>query len=160
MKKFLVVVLALMLTISVACADSFRVFDSADLFTPEEEEAMEAAILDYRYSTRTDFCVLTTDDFLGYADSYTFAESFYVRMDIGIGTAKDGFLVYIDMNNRTPAIVTWGLTYKVIPNDELNAIFDAMHPYLVSGDYAQGIMCAMEAAQTKSDAYWSALIEP
>ena len=53
MKKIIVAVLVLMLTISTALAESFRVYDNAGLFTPEEENMLEAAILDYRWHTKT-----------------------------------------------------------------------------------------------------------
>ena len=160
MKKLFGFLMAFTLTISIACAEPFRVFDSADLFSPEEESALETAILDYRRSTRTDFCILTTDDYLAFDDSWEFAWTFYTRAGIGVGSGKLGALLYIDMNQRVPAIYTYLGTDAFLSDDDVSAIFDLIHPDLASGNYASAAQKALQYAQSASDAYWSRLLEP
>ena len=160
MKKLFFVFMAFLLTISIASAEPFRVFDSADLFSPEEEAALEEAILEYRLSTRTDFCILTTDDYLAYDDSWEFAWTFYNRAGIGVGAGKLGALLYIDMHQRVPAIYTYLGTDAFLSDNDVSAIFDLIHPDLVAVEYAAAAQKALQYAQNACDAYWSALIEP
>ena len=160
MKRITAFFLFLILTISVSCAEPFRVFDSADLFTPEEEAALEAAILNYRYNTRTDFCILTTDDFLGYTDDVEFAFQFFTRLGIGIGTPKNGAILYIDMYNRIPSFYRQLYRDNFISDEAVLSILDEIHPSLVYGDYAQAALLAVKLSQEHHDAYWSALLEP
>lgn len=157
MKRLLILLLCFMLPLS-AFAEPFRVYDNADLFTAEEENALENAIKEYRWETKTDFAILTTDDFLGENNQLVIASEFYDAMNFGIAQNKDGMIFYIDMRMRTPAISTCGSVIKLMTDEKLNRIFDAVTPLLSEGKYAEAMITAIQEATKTHEEYWKKYI--
>ena len=158
MKKIFVFVLCLMIPIC-SIAETVRVYDNAGLFTQEEKDALEQAIRDYRHTTKTDFAILTTDDYLGENITQTIADNFYDSLGFGIGKNHDGMLFYIDMYNRVPCISTCGFAITLFPNESLNRLFDAAHVFLVEGKYAEATQAVIDTALAMHDEYWSQYID-
>lgn len=157
MKKLLVLLLCCFVPI-VSLADSFRVYDNADLFTPEEEVALENAIKEYRWETKTDFAILTTDDFLGTDNQLIIANGFYDAMGFGITMNKDGMLFYIDMNTRTHAISTCGSVMTLMSSNRLDEMFDTVTPLLSDGEYSRAMHAAIQKALDIYTEYWQTYI--
>lgn len=140
MKKLLSTVICLVLILSTLCiaasAEGTRVFDYADLFTTEEEAALETQISSFVSETGMDFVVLTSDD-VGSKESIEFADDFYDENGFGTGDDMSGILFFIDMDNRVPTISTCGAMIPIISDDRLNNLLDYTAYYnLVEADYA------------------------
>lgn len=155
MKRILVLLLCLCVAFP-ACADPQRVFDNAGLFTADEVERLESLILEFQKQTKTDFAVLTTDDFLGNVTDeqiWQFANDFYDKMSLGYAPSSSGVLYYIDMYNCAPCISTCGL-YTLILQDCLSDVFDAASPYLIRGQWMDAVEHTMDCIKTSFYAYW------
>lgn len=157
MKKLLVLLLCLFFPFS-AFAEPFRVYDNAELFTAEEEVTLENAIKEYRWETKTDFAILTTDDFLGENNQLTIASYFYDAMDFGITQNKDGMIFYIDMKMRAPAISTCGSVVKLVTEENLDRMFDVALPLLSEGKYAEAMQAVILEAREIHNEYWKIFI--
>lgn len=137
-----------------ANADTTRVYDNAKCFSADEIQALEDRIHEFRVRTKTDFCILTTDDFLG-NDPVAIAEIFYDSMELGIGPTKNGLVIYIDLCNRIPAICTTGEMVHIMSGDKLDKVFDSMHTFLTAGEYAMAMIVAMEQVDSTLEDYWA-----
>lgn len=157
MKRLLILLLCFMLPFS-AFAEPFRVYDNADLFTAEEEITLENAIKKYRWETKTDFAILTTDDFLGENNQLVIAGEFYGAMGFGVAENKDGMLFYIDMKMRAPAISTCGSVIRLMTDKKLDRVFDAVAPLLAEGKYAEAMLTAIQEATKIHEEYWKKYI--
>ena len=85
MKKFVSLILFLLFLFSSAFAESWRIFDNANLFSKDEIEELENKILSFQKDTNIDFVVLTTDDYLGLNNQQFIAETFYDSGSFGFG---------------------------------------------------------------------------
>lgn len=157
MKKIIVFLLCLLLPVF-SFAETVRVYDSAGIFTQQEKEALEDAIREYRHTTKTDFAILTTDDYLGENMTKTIADNFYDSLGIGIGNYHDGMIFYIDMYNRAPCISTCGFAVTLFPDESINRLFDASHDLLSQGQYAAAMQAVIDTALAMHDEYWSQYI--
>lgn len=157
MKKLLVLLLCLILPFS-AFAEPFRVYDNASLFTPEEEVALENAIKEYRWETKTDFAILTTDDFLGESNQLVIASEFYKAMGFGITQDKDGMIFYIDMRMRAPVISTRGSVARLMTDEKLDRVFNSVTLLLSEGKYAEAMLTAIQMATEMHTEYWEKYI--
>lgn len=157
MKRLLILLLCFMLPFS-AFAEPFRVYDNAELFTAEEEITLENAIKEYRWETKTDFAILTTDDFLGENNQLVIASEFYDAMNFGIAQNKDGLIFYIDMKMRAPAISTCGSVIRLMTDEKLDRVFDAVTPLLSEGKYAEAMLTAIQEATKIHEEYWKKYI--
>lgn len=157
MKKVIVLLLCLLLPVC-AISETVRVYDNAGLFTQEEKDALEQSIREYRHTTKTDFAILTTDDYLGENITQIIADNFYDSLGLGIGKNHDGMIFYIDMYNRLPCFSTCGFAITLLPNESLNRLFDAAHGFLVEGKYAEATQAVIDTALVMYDEYWSQYI--
>lgn len=157
MKKFCCFLLAFLLFFSCAHAERFRVFDSANLFTDEEEAVLENRILDFRKENKIDFAVLTTDDFIASNQQATVATLFYQSMNFGVGKDKDGAVFYIDMDKELGFVLPQG---NLLVNDVITEIEDVhfitgeCNPYFAQKQFAKGVLHGIEMVQTMIDEYW------
>jgi len=114
---------------------STRVFDYAGLMSDGEITELEALISGMRSAYNMDFVVLTSNDALT-GQSMAYADDFYDYNGFGVGAEWDGFLFFIDMNNRVPTISTCGLMIRYVTDARLNALLDTSYNYLAKGQYA------------------------
>lgn len=143
MKRLCALLIVICLSFStVACAEPWRVFDSAGLFTEEDIIAIEEAIFQFQRSTNFDFAVLTTDDFLG-GNTKVIGDYFYDVMNFGFGSQASGILFYIDMNQRVPCVTTMGEMIFVFDH-KLDSAFDVCVPYLQAGAYKDAVLKMIE----------------
>lgn len=112
-----------------------RVFDYAGLMSESEIAGLEEMISGLRSAYNMDFVVLTSNDAPA-GESMAYADDFYDYNGFGTGAEWDGFLYFIDMNNRVPTISTCGLMIRYVTDDRLNALLDTSYNYLAEGQYA------------------------
>ena len=137
-----------------ANADTTRVYDNAKCFSAEEITALEEKIHEFRLRTKTDFCILITDDFLG-NDPLAIAGIFYDSMGLGIGPNQGGIVLYIDLYNRIPAISTCGEMVLILSGDKLDSVFDSMYTFLADGEYSVAMIAAIEQVDSILADYWA-----
>lgn len=157
MKKTLILLLCLFLTIP-ALANAQRVYDNAGLFTDEEVQQLEEMIEQFRQRTRTDFAVLTTDDFLGNVEDsqiMQLANDFYDKMGFGLGPDSSGALYYLDMYNCAPCISTCGACITILKGPALDGIFDAAWPSLSKGQWFDAAEKTLQAIEAVLNDYWA-----
>lgn len=143
MKKLIIIIIAVLLMmvpvlpVSAQTLDdgSRRVFDDAGLMSESEISELEEIISGLRNAYNMDFVVLTSDDAPA-GQSTAFADDFYDYNGFGSGAEWDGFLFFIDMNNRVPTISTCGLMIRYVTDPRLNALLDTAYEYLVQEQYA------------------------
>ncbi|MDO5112572.1 MAG: TPM domain-containing protein [Clostridia bacterium] len=138
----LVAVLFLGLLCSVALAQTY-VFDDAGLLTEAECADLEAEIDGLRTHYQTDFAVVTTADAEG-KSSELFCADYFESKGLGQGSAEDGILLCIDMDNRKVCLVTHGGMIQVIDDDRKESIYDAMYEYVVDGEYAMAFSAGLQ----------------
>lgn len=140
----LVLLLALILIPCNAFAQGNRVFDYADLFSAEEESALNSTI-ESAQRTGYDFVVLTSDDVNG-KTSLAYADDFYDENGFGTGEDYSGLLYFIDMDNRVPTISTCGEMIDIITDSRLETLLDLAYDHLVDGEYAASAEAVIEKA--------------
>ena len=74
-----------------------RVFDYAGLFSAEQTETLDAAIVDFQENTGYDFAILTTYEDLGSPDYQQLCDTFYVDQSLGLGMNQTAILCYLDL---------------------------------------------------------------
>lgn len=112
-----------------------RVFDYAELMNKEEIARLEAVISDLRAAYNMDFVILTSYD-AQEDESLAYADDFYDYNGFGAGSEWDGFLFFIDMNNRVPTISTCGLMIRHVTDSRLQILLDTAYDYLAQGNFA------------------------
>jgi len=143
MKRLYLIIIAVLITAALALPasaetlgeDSARVFDYADLMSESEISELEALISGMRSAYNMDFVVLTSNDAVT-GESMAYADDFYDYNGFGIGSEWDGFLFFIDMNNRVPTISTCGLMIRYVTDARLNALLDTSYNYLAEDQFA------------------------
>lgn len=157
MKKVFCLIALLIFLIGFACAEPFRVYDSADLFTDQEEQQIENRILEFRKENKIDFAVLTTDDFIAKDQQAYIAGLFYDSLDIGIGKDKDGAVFYIDMDKMLGFILPEGnflINDVMLQVEDVKYITGECNPYFSEQQFAQGVLQGIDLLQTMIDEYW------
>lgn len=115
-----------------------RVYDNAILMSDSETQELETLIADMRSRHGMDFVVLTSYD-AQTDESLSYADDFYDYNGFGTGAEADGFLFFIDMNNRVPTISTCGLMIRYVTDSRLDALLDTAYNYLADGLYCDAV---------------------
>ncbi len=125
-----------------------RIVDFADVFSPEEEAAIQARIDWFCEKYSTDFVVVTdvTTYELG-ADDYSFY--FYKNNGYGVEPRYSGNILFISFEpgNRTwwsQAFGEYEYLFGGSNYNNVNVVDDAIEPYMHSGDYADGVIAYIE----------------
>ncbi len=118
-------------------ADAPRVVDDADLFTPDEEVALNNMISGFQTEHNADFVVVTVNDTDG-KSHMDFADDYFDYNGYGLGDNYDGLLFLICMNpdHRGYYLSTCGDTIFWYNDATVDRILDNAYDYLVDGDYA------------------------
>lgn len=133
---FLLIAAALSLPIAASPGEGgSRVFDYAGLMYDDDIARLEALISNLRAAYDMDFVVLTSYD-APEGESLAYADDFYDYNGFGTGSEGDGFLFFIDMNNRVPTISTCGLMIRYVTDYRLGVLLDTAYEYLAEGAFA------------------------
>lgn len=119
-----------------------RVYDYADLFSYEEEEALQKRAEQIIEQWDMDMIFLTTEDTEGLEAKY-YAAEFFTDHDFGIGEDADGIIMIVDMGERDAQIVTHGKAIDIFTDYYIDKIWNEMAGDLSDGAYftAMNTLC-------------------
>lgn len=129
MKKLLLTLLLLLLSINVLSGDTKYFYDNAYLLTDEQRETVEnnLSIVSSQYGI--DVVLLTVDSIN--TDIEVYADDFYDNN----GFKDDGIIFVLVMDSRQWYVSTSGICINKIDDQEIDYIADDMIYYLSNGDY-------------------------
>lgn len=113
-----------------------KVHDSADLFSQEEETALQKAAEALSRKLKMDMVIVTVNDTKG-KKAQTYADDFYDYNGFGIGEKKDGALLLIDMDNREIYISTCGSAISYLTDARIEKILDKLYLLITDKQYAK-----------------------
>ncbi|MBR4760548.1 MAG: TPM domain-containing protein [Lachnospiraceae bacterium] len=122
-------------------AEAARVVDRADLFTDEQEKAMEEQIKELRKELSRDIVIYTDTTSYGFGREIVAAD-FYDFNGYGWGDEYEGICMFIcmDPNNRGWFSSCFGPDTKAkYTEDAANEIDDALYEYMAAGNYYDGV---------------------
>jgi len=112
MKKLLVLfALLLLFTLPASAAQSFYVYDEADLLTDMEEEELSAMAEKLSLHYECGIHIAAVDTYYTYSDAHgisAYAEDFYNHHLLGYGTEQNGILLLLSMEEREYDICVYG----------------------------------------------------
>ena len=120
--------------------DAPRVVDDADLFTDEQEAAFAETLAELREKFGSDF-VLFTDMSTHGLSRAVYAADFYTFNGYGVGDDFNGMVLFICMEpgNRGWWTAATGDCRRLITEQNINQIDDRLEPYMLRGNYAEGV---------------------
>ncbi len=122
--------------------------DFAQIFSPEEQQALEQKLLAYNDSTSTQIYVVTVSDLQGY-DSSDFAFRLGEKWGIGQKSKDNGAVILIKpktADSRGQAFIATGYGLEARINDAYagRIVRNQMIPYFVDEDYFGGVNAAVD----------------
>lgn len=118
-----------------AKASSSRVYDNAELFSPEEIEALSETIEELQDKTQMDYAIVTTEDTNG-KSTRTYADDFYESEGFGVGEDHSGMLYLIDLDNQEIYISTEGQMLRYLTDERIESLLDDAFTHAAEEDYA------------------------
>ena len=138
MKKFLALLLLLLLCVTPALADQSRVIDGADILSASDESTLEQAITLVRETYRFDVVLLTKTTIDGREARY-YAADYYDYNGFGYNDTHDGIILLLvvgaEAGNRDYTIVMTGRGETIFDDDAVYAIEDDILPALRSSNF-------------------------
>lgn len=142
MKKFLALLLLLLLCVSPALATGNRVIDDADVLTAADEASLEEAIALIGQQYSFDVVLLTKTSIDGKVPRY-YAADYYDYGGYGYGDKHDGIILLLvtgaGVGDRDYTIVNTGRGEKVFDDDAMYKIEDDILPYLRASNYSAAL---------------------
>lgn len=137
MKKLLILLLCLLLCLCGSVqAESTRVIDDADLFTPQDEAELLEMIGDFQRETGMDFVIYTSRK--AHSESQaSIADDLYDQGGYGLDEDFSGVLYFIDMYERIPYLSTTGAMIDYMTDERIEAAHDSSYRSLADGRYAE-----------------------
>lgn len=124
-----------------------RLVDDADIFTDAEEAELTAKLNSLRSNhPDSDFVVFTDTSSHG-LNHDVYAADFYVYNGYGVGSDFNGVILFICMEEGNRGWQTWGTgkCEKLFRKDDnIDHLNSTISPYLVRGDYAQGVSAYLD----------------
>ena len=119
-----------------------KVYDYADLYSEEEEEALQSRAEEIISQWNMDLVFLTTETTEDLEANY-YAAEFYSQNGFGIGEDSTGIIMIVDMGERVGQIVTSGKAIDIFTDYYIERIWNQMAEYLSNGDYygAMTVLC-------------------
>ncbi len=136
----LIALLALGMLMPSAIAEGERVFDSGNLFSPDEEAAIAEAIKDFQDETAMDFVICTSSVSLGDISPQQISDMFYLLGCFGFGEELDGGLYYINMHDRNHYITTSGRLIDYMTDSRLDSAIRSCGKLLAGGGTADAAL--------------------
>lgn len=126
--------LVLALGLSAAVAEQPRILDRADLFTNDEEDQLNALILQFQQDTGMDFVIATVAE--AHAGTpQQLADDLYDDGGYGLDDAHSGILYLIDMSVRKPHLSTTGEMIRYMNDARINNAHEYCWDQLHDGEY-------------------------
>jgi uncharacterized membrane protein YgcG len=127
-----------------------RVVDDADIFSDADEAIMEARLAELRRELDRDIVVFTDNSTHGLSRA-VYAADFYDFNGYGIGEEREGFCLFICMEEGNRGFWTCGTgsDSKSLQTETVaNALDDVLYEYMASGEYAEGVKNWIENIRT------------
>ncbi|MDR1701824.1 MAG: TPM domain-containing protein [Sporomusaceae bacterium] len=157
MKKiwfFLIVsVFSLLLTLPVLATPAAYVVDDAGLLQESEKAGLEKEIKKVRDKFNFDLVIVTLKDTQTSKTPLVFAADYYMDNGYGVGPARDGLILLLDMKGRDWAIVGTGQGQKVFTDWGTSDIGKRILPNLSKGEYGQAFGKFIELSAVFLQAY-------
>ncbi|MBO5500626.1 MAG: TPM domain-containing protein, partial [Clostridia bacterium] len=127
-------------TLPDASADTSRIRDDADLFTPMQEQEIAERIAEFQKDTGMDFVVMTSKKPHEGLSAQQLADDFYDYGGYGLDEENSGVAYYIDMYERYHYISTTGKMIDYMTDQRIDSAINNNTRYLSGGQYAQAAL--------------------
>ncbi len=127
-----------------------RVVDNADIFTPEEEAAIEARAWEIIERTGKDVVVFTDTSSYG-LEQNVYCADFYDFNGYGFGPEREGLclLFCMDPNDRGfMTVATGSETRALFTQSSSNSMDGLLYDYAVSARYGEGVLSWMDTVES------------
>lgn len=133
-----------------------RLTDKADLFSRAEELEIISKLAEMKTNLHMDFVVVTDNStYGGFYDTETddflmdYSKEFYDMNGYGVGDNYSGAILFIYKDPRPGYSGWWGAgtgdAEKFFTRENVNHLDDEMEPYMVDGDYANGVLAYLDS---------------
>lgn len=119
-----------------------RLFDQAELFSPEENKKIENEIDALRKKINIDIVIQTTNNTQD-TETKMYAADFYDYGGFGVGETHDGIEFIINMDQRDFYLVTTGNMIATFSDRRIQKIVDLVTPAMVEEDYPAAIQTVL-----------------
>lgn len=121
--------------LSTPCVDDMdKVYDFADLLTPDEENILYQKVIDYIDKTNYDLVLVTTLD-NPKTSAREYADDFFDYNYFGKNETYDGVVILIDLDTRELYVSTSGYAIKMYNNIKIDNILDSGYEYITEEKY-------------------------
>lgn len=117
---------------------SEKIYDYADLFSDEEEEALYKAVSKYIKKTNFDLAIVTINE-NNKSSARVYADDFYDYNEFGIDNEQSGVLFLIDMDTREFYQANTGKAMDIYTDNGREYVFDNIEDYIKNKEYYNGI---------------------
>ena len=145
MKKFAAFLLLIVLSLTVALADT-QVQDDAGLFTADEIAEISNICDRIESAYQVDMFVLTSRN-VPSGQTTAYADDYFDYNGLGMGDDRAGMLYLIDMRNRQCWISTSGIMIDYITDERKEGILDAGWDEMLDGKYGQSVIKALKQTE-------------
>ena len=129
----------------------YRMNDSADVLTAEEDSELEDALEELSLRQSFDVTIATVESLesVGYDSMEAYADDLYDYCQFGYGPDMDGVLLLVSVGDRKWHISTCGYGITAFTDAGIQYLGEQMKPFMAEGDYA----AAFRTFVQWSDAY-------
>lgn len=124
-------------------ANQQRVYDDADLFTVQQETALEEKISQVKEQAALDLVIVTALS-TGNKDAQAYADDFFDDGGFGMGDDNSGVLLLIDMGASEVAVSTTGYGIRLLSDARIDKILDEVVGFLIDGESALAAQAFVE----------------
>ena len=116
----------------------YRMNDSADVLTAEEDSELEDALEELSLRQRFDVTIATVESLesVGYDSMEAYADDLYDYCQFGYGPDMDGVLLLVSVGDRKWHISTCGYGITAFTDAGIQYLGEQMTPDMADGDYA------------------------
>ena len=132
----------------------YRMNDSADVLTAEEDSELEDALeeLSLRQSIDVTIATIESLESVGYDSMEAYADDLYDYCQFGYGPDMDGVLLLVSVGDRKWHISTCGYGITAFTDAGIQYLGQQMTPFMADGDYAGAFRTFVQWSDTYIDA--------
>lgn len=129
---------------------SEKVYDFADLFSPNQEEGLYSSVAEFVNTYNMDLAIVTIND-NNKGSQAVYADDFYDYNEFGIGSSRDGLLFLIDMENRQIYMSTTGYAISMYNDYRIEMALDRVYTYMSDEAYYDGVLAFIREISNYAD---------
>ena len=116
----------------------YRMNDSADLLTEDEDNELEASLEELSVRQNFDVTIATIESLesVDYTSMEAYADDLYDFCQFGYGADRDGVLLLVSKGDRKWHISTCGYGITAFTDAGIQYLGEQMKPFMAEGDYA------------------------